>query len=323
MGLDDADQEAALVRGRPPVPADVVRGRPACQARAFAGRGHPWGDRVCLACGCRDRPRFGPGPRTPDQARGQAGGPAAVQPRHRRRCLAGPLGTVCGGKPVQHHGGDGLDRLRRLWPDDDHAVAAVPPRARDAAGVADGRHGHAEGPAQRLRGSGADAPGRGAARRRPRAHRGRPRLRRPEAVSDAGRRAEVRLRHPLPGQHQGDRRRRRGTAGGRVGRSGRTRARAAGRHGHRRRLSGRHRGVRAGQGHEAAVTRSARASSGGSLRDGAWPPASPTRPPGRWSTYTASARASRARSATPRTCASAWEWARCTSAPPTGATACG
>ena len=33
--------------------------------------------------------------------------------------------------------------------------------------------------------------------------------------------------------------------------------------------------------------------------------------------------ASRARSATPRTCALAWGWARCTSAPPTGATACG
>lgn len=55
------------------------------------------------------------------------------------------------------------------------------------------------------------------------------------------------------GQHQGDRRRRRGTARSRVGRSGRTRARAARRCGHRRRLSGRHRGVRAGQRHEAAL----------------------------------------------------------------------
>ena len=55
------------------------------------------------------------------------------------------------------------------------------------------------------------------------------------------------------GNIEGDRCRRRGTAGGRVGRSGWTRTRAARRHGHRRRLSGRHRGVRTGQGHEAAL----------------------------------------------------------------------
>ncbi len=161
MGLDDADQEAALVRGRPLFPADAVRGRPTCQARAFAGRGHPWGDRVCLACSRHDRPGPGAGPRTPDQACDpagcsrirQAGGPAAVQPRDRCQCLAGPLGALRRGRPIGHHGGDGLDRLRRRRPDDDHAVALVPPRAGDAAGVADGRHGHAEGPAQCLRGS--------------------------------------------------------------------------------------------------------------------------------------------------------------------------
>jgi len=39
---------------------------------------------------------------------------------------------------------------------------------------------------------------------------------------------------------------------------------------------------------------------------GAWLPASPTRPPGHWSISTASAGASNAPSATPRTCASAW-----------------
>ena len=37
----------------------------------------------------------------------------------------------------QHHGGDGLDRVRRRRPGDDHAVAAHPPRPGDAAGVAD------------------------------------------------------------------------------------------------------------------------------------------------------------------------------------------
>ncbi len=246
MGLDDADQEAALVRGCALLSADAVRGRPTCQARAFTGRGHHGSDRVCLARGRHDRPGPGAGPRAPDQACDPAGcsrirqasGPAVVQSRDRCRRFAGSLGAVCGGRPIQHHGGDGLDRLRRRRPDNDHAVALVPPRAGDAAGVADGRHGHAEGPVPRLRGSGPDAPGRGVARRGPRAHRGRLRLRRPEAVSDADRRAEVRLRHPLPRQHQGDRCRRRGTAGSRVGRSGGTRTRAVLCHGHRRRLFG-------------------------------------------------------------------------------------
>src|SRR6186997_2632211 len=54
---------------------------------------------------------------------------------------------------------------------------------------------------------GPGAPGRGVARRCARLHRRRSWLRRSQAVSGADRRAEVRLRHPLPRQHHGDRRR--------------------------------------------------------------------------------------------------------------------
>ena len=63
---------------------------------------------------------------------------------------------------------------------------------------------HAEEPSQRLRGSGAGAPGQGSARRGARVRRGGSWLWRPEALSDVGRRPEVRFRHPLPRQHRGD-----------------------------------------------------------------------------------------------------------------------
>src|SRR3954471_14596660 len=61
----------------------------------------------------------------------------------------------------------------------------------DAAGVADGRDRHAEGPAQRLRVSGPGAPGRGVTRRGARAHRGGSRLWRSEALPGADRGVEV------------------------------------------------------------------------------------------------------------------------------------
>src|SRR5674476_1278181 len=140
MGPRDANQEAALVRGRPPLPTNAVRGRPARQARALAGGGHPRGDRVSLARGRHDRPGPGSCPRTTDQACDQAGGPVIVQSRDRCRRLAGPLGAICGGGPIQHHGCDGLDRLRRRRPGDNHAVAAEPPRPGDTATLKDRRN---------------------------------------------------------------------------------------------------------------------------------------------------------------------------------------
>jgi hypothetical protein len=73
---------------------------------------------------------------------------------HRSRCRAGPLGTLRGRQTRQHHGGDGLDRVRRRRPGDDHAVSVVPPRTGHAAGLADRGQGGAEKPSQRLRVSG-------------------------------------------------------------------------------------------------------------------------------------------------------------------------
>ena len=62
---------------------------------------------------------------------------------------------------------------------------------------ADRGQGGAEKPSQRLRVSGAGAPGRNPARRCPGAHRGGSRLRRPQAYRGVDRGTEVRLRHPL------------------------------------------------------------------------------------------------------------------------------
>ena len=83
---------------------------------------------VRVAGGRPDRPGSGAGARAADQACGQAGGPAAVQPGHRRRCPAEALGALRGRPTRQHHGSDGLDRIRRRRSDDDHAVSVVPPR---------------------------------------------------------------------------------------------------------------------------------------------------------------------------------------------------
>jgi hypothetical protein len=73
---------------RRPLSFDDVRGfldtllatRPARQTGEAFARGHARGDPVRVAGGWLDRPGSAAGARAADQARGQAGGPAAVQP---------------------------------------------------------------------------------------------------------------------------------------------------------------------------------------------------------------------------------------------------
>ena len=82
-----------------------------------------------------------------------AGGPGCYCPTRAStsRCPAGALGALRGRQTRQHHGGDGLDRVRRRRSGDDHAVSVVPPRTGHAAGLADRGQGGAEKPSQRLR----------------------------------------------------------------------------------------------------------------------------------------------------------------------------
>ncbi len=165
----------------------------------------------------------------------------------------GALGALRGRQTRQHHGGDGLDRVRRRRSGDDHAVSVVPPRTGHAAGLADRGQGSAEKPSQRLRVSGPGAPGRNPARRCPGARRGRSRFRRPQALPGADRGTEVRLsssafaatsRSPPPVA----RRARRPIGLAPVVAREHCAARRC-----RRGVSGRHRGLRAGEGHERAV----------------------------------------------------------------------
>ena len=133
------------------------------------------------------------------------------------------------------------------------SVSVVPPRTGHAAGLADRGQGGAEEPSQRLRVSGHGAPGRNPARRCRCAHHGRSRLRRPQALPGADRGTEVRLRHPLSRQHRGHRHRWRDARSGRLGWRRWSRANTARCCGHRRGISGRHPGLRAGERHETAV----------------------------------------------------------------------
>jgi hypothetical protein len=66
------------------------------------------------------------------------------------RCGTSPLGSLRRGAASQHQGSDGLDRLRRRWPDHHHAVADDPARPRHPAGMAHGRHRHAQEPSKRV-----------------------------------------------------------------------------------------------------------------------------------------------------------------------------
>ena len=51
------------------------------------------------------------------------------------------IGCLRGRQTRQHHGRDGLDRVRRRRSGDDHAVSVVPPRTGHAAGLADREQG--------------------------------------------------------------------------------------------------------------------------------------------------------------------------------------
>jgi len=152
---DDPSPDA-LLHGSAPLPHRPVRGRPACQARAVLGQRHPGRPQDSLPGGAHHRPRARPGAGSDDQARDQAGGPAAVQPGDRHRRRAAPLGALRCRTAHEHQRGHGLDRVRRRWSGHPHAVTADAAWPRHAARVADGGQSHLEGPPQRIRVSGAD-----------------------------------------------------------------------------------------------------------------------------------------------------------------------
>ena len=162
--------------------------------------------------------------------------------RHRRPCPAGPLRALRGRPTRQHHGGDGLDRVRCRRSGDDHAVAVVPPRTGHAAGLADRGQGGAE---NRRNGYGIRSwcawPN--PARRGPCADRGRSRLRRPQALPGAERGTVVRLRHPLSRLHRCHCHRCLVSRSRRFRCRLRSRANPARCRGHRPGVSGRHRGL--------------------------------------------------------------------------------
>ena len=119
-----------------------------------------------LAGGGDDRAGAGAGPGLGHQARDQAGGPDAEQPRHRRVGQLRPLGAASDRRAPGHPGGDGLDRVRPRRSGDARAAPGHRPWPRGATAVAECLEGRAEESAQRFRGRVPAAAGRARAARR-------------------------------------------------------------------------------------------------------------------------------------------------------------